>query len=206
VFSSGVLSVSPPGPARSPSLGAPKAQPRAASVLNLTVVDACSPYVDQTDNDHLDIDSTSIPIPRAQESAADTPSAFGVGQIPTSKTDTIHLFNYEPQHLDTVSHTLEDQLSRHMPVRKLKADSIPIQIPTQQYDKPRRILSLATISSVVNVSMRGSFDVVDVMPLRFVYTYSVSSCPQRFQASAHFECTKSAGSLDRRRMPTPSWE
>jgi hypothetical protein len=147
--------------------------PMAASASDLASQRCRLPVVHmENHDDRLNIDPTSMPSSQTQKPAADIPCASDVGQIPAREADIIHLSNYEPRY--TVSCPLGNQLSPHSLIRKLKREGIPIQIPTQQYDKPRRVLSFASVPSVLNVSMRGSFDLVDVMPFRSVCTYLAS--------------------------------
>ena len=108
----------------------------------------------------------------------DTRRVSGVGQIPISKTDIIHLFNYDTQDVDgtVLRSTFGNQVLPHSLIQKSKHDDVSIQIPPQLYDKPCRVLSLVSVPSVLNVFMHGSFDLVNGIPLRFVCTYLVSSC------------------------------
>jgi hypothetical protein len=166
VFSSGVLSFPPPTyTVRNTSL-------EVSSALETVVGDGGQsalrrwPSVVHTDSDCSHVDTISIPGPRTQESAADSFDAPGVGQTPPITP----LVNHD--HTDTILHPLKDPLPQYTPICKLSADGISTQVPTQSYDKPRRVLPLATKPSMLNVSMRGSFDIIDILPLRFVYTYS----------------------------------
>jgi hypothetical protein len=162
---------------RSLSLEAPTIPSEAASIPESTAVNDCQSsglrpraYSALGNNSRSDIDTIFLPRKRTQESKTNSVhAALGVGQRPTSQTDITHLFNYEPQRMDAVSHTV-DQFSPHSPIRNFTADGIPVQVPTRQYDKSRRVLRLATMSSVLNVSMHGAFDLVDVIPLRFIPT------------------------------------
>jgi len=129
-------------------------------MLDLTALDCGIPRA----NHRSAIDTISVSGRRTQELATNSLHTSGVSQIPIT-----HLFNYEPQHTNTVLCLKQFSQQR---IREIMADGTPIQVPTRQYDKFRRLLSLATIPSVLNVSMRGSINLVDVVPLRFVYPYS----------------------------------
>jgi hypothetical protein len=165
---------------RSLSLEAPITPLGAASILESIVVNDCESFrpgpraYPVLENDRCsDIGVISMPRKQTTELESYSVHTSGISKRPISQTSITDLFNYERQCMDTVSHTM-DQFSPHRSVRNLTADCIPVQVPTQQYDKSRRVLSLPTVSSVLNVSMRGAFDVVDVISLRFKST--ASSC------------------------------
>ena len=152
VFSSGVLSFSPTRDTEGPS-------PEILARTALTAI-GCEPYVIQK-NDGLDSGATSTS--ETQRSASPSLHVPSVGQTSTSKPSMTHVVNYECQQVDTASHAAEDRFLLH------NLDSVPIQVPIQQHDKLRRVLSFDTLTTVLNVSMRGSFNLVDLVPFKCVY-------------------------------------
>jgi hypothetical protein len=113
-------------------------------------------------------------VTRTSPSASKTPhliaKTFIVHSSPTS------IFKYGIQPLGQDSSIPGDRLSQRDALYNMRVDGIPTQIPIQQHDKFRRLLSFSTTPHVLNISMRGAVDLVDATPLRFVLLLHLFHC------------------------------
>lgn len=82
--------------------------------------------------------------------------------FPPAASETLHdpIFNYEIEAMDGSPQIFQ-------PSDYLVTEHSPIQIPISPSDKARRVLSSRN-SAVISISMRGSIDLVNVRPSRFV--------------------------------------
>lgn len=134
-------------------------EPEPLSSPELSIID----YIDKPDT------GTNVTmVAEVSSSVFKSPPAIAAMSLPMLNSTPNPPFDHEIQPMGYDSVISDHHTFQHISSHTLRIEGIPTRIPTQQHDKSRRLLSLSNTPHILNISMRGAIDLVDVIPSRFV--------------------------------------